>query len=150
VSDVRRLVHDLRPPALDELGLATALAQQVARFRRSGPTGLDVEVVLPASIDGLSAAAEVATYRIVSEALTNIARHSDARWCRVALMVEEELRVRVEDDGNGIAPGTSSGVGLTSMRERAAELGGTCRVSPRTGGGTVVEARLPRQREVPA
>jgi signal transduction histidine kinase len=150
VTDVRRLVHDLRPPALDELGLATALAQQVARFRRSGPAGLDVEVVLPDAIDGLSAAAEVATYRIVSEALTNIARHSDARWCRVALMLEEDLRVRVEDDGNGIAPGTSSGVGLMSMRERAAELGGTCRVSARTGGGTVVEARLPRQREVAA
>jgi signal transduction histidine kinase len=132
---------------LDELGLGVALEQQVARFRRSGPTGLDVDVALPNRIEGLSAAAEVAAYRIVSEALTNIARHADARWCRVTLLVEEDLRVRIEDDGCGIAPDTPSGVGLMSMRERAAELGGTCRVRPRTGGGTVVEARLPRQRE---
>jgi signal transduction histidine kinase len=140
LADVRRLVHDLRPPALDDLGLTGAVRQQAER-------------VLPASVgaavtavdDGdLPAAVEVAAYRIASEALANVARH--ARASRVDVRLERQdgaLVVTVADDGVGIPPGAPAGVGLVSLRERAAELGGSCTVECPAHGGTVVRAVLP-------
>ncbi|WP_433255058.1 sensor histidine kinase [Streptosporangium sp. CA-135522] len=133
-SDIRHLVYGLRPPALDDLGLAGALAEM------AGP---DVVVEVSGDLTGLSAAAEVAAYRIVQEALTNVRKHACADAVRVSLERGEELRVRVSDDGVGVEPGRRSGVGLTSMRERAAELGGTCVITSPPEGGTVVEAVLP-------
>ncbi len=138
-SDIRHLVYGLRPPALDDLGLARAIEEM------AGP-GTAVEV--SGELAGLPAAVEVAAYRIVQEALTNVRRHAGAEKVLVALErvsseAGERLNVRVSDDGVGVAAGRRSGVGLASMRERAAELGGTCMITSPPEGGTVVEAVLP-------
>lgn len=142
VSDVRRLVHDLRPPALDDRGLVEALRQQAVRLE------LDVEVDSP-DLDGrLPAAVEVAAYRIVGEALTNTARHAQADKVRLRLdLSEDELIVEVADDGIGIAADRQAGVGLVSLRERAAELGGTAEITCPPDGGTIVRTRLPLRSE---
>jgi signal transduction histidine kinase len=140
LSDVRRLVHGLRPPALDDLGLLAAVEQQADRARASG---LEVAVEADA-VAGLSAAVEVAAYRIVSEALTNVARHADARTCTVSLVTGPgELEVEVRDDGRGIAEDVVAGVGLRSLRERVEELGGRYEVVCPPEGGTTVRAWLP-------
>jgi signal transduction histidine kinase len=140
ITDIRRLVRDLRPPSLDELGLAGAL-DDVAR--RTGQTaGIEVEVRID-ELGSLPAAVEVAAFRIGQEALTNVMRHSGAS--RVALRVARDgaLDLEVRDDGRGVAPGARAGIGLASMRERASEVGGTCVVEAAAGGGTCVHARLP-------
>jgi signal transduction histidine kinase len=88
----------------------------------------------------------VAAYRIAQEALTNVVRHAGARECTVRFDLDEEaglLRLEVEDEGRGVGVDRGSGIGLSSMRERAEELGGTCIVGPGTAGGTRVMARLP-------
>jgi signal transduction histidine kinase len=141
VADVRRLVHDLRPPALDDVGLLGAVRQQAARLRAPG---LTVTVDGAEDLDQLPAAVEVAAYRIASESLTNVARHASATTCRVRLEIEDgDLIVEIIDDGIGIPAGTPSGVGLVSLRERAAELGGDCRIECPGDHGTMVRARLP-------
>ncbi|MEU4427224.1 GAF domain-containing sensor histidine kinase [Actinoplanes sp. NPDC024001] len=141
VADVRRLVHDLRPPALDDVGLLGAVRQQASRLRAPG---LTVTVDGGEGLDQLPAAVEVAAYRIASEALANVARHAAATTCRVRLdATGGELIVEITDDGVGIASGTPTGVGLVSLRERAAELGGECRIECPGDRGTVVRARLP-------
>jgi hypothetical protein len=94
-------------------------------------------------LDGLPAAVEVVAFRIVAEALTNVAHHSGARICRVVVHRNSALRVEVVDDGVGIASSVRVGVGLSSMRERAAELGGDCVIGPAPGGGTSVRLELP-------
>lgn len=136
VVEVRRIVDDLRPASLDELGLAGALEQLLTDER----VGL---VLDPEDLAGLPAAVEVAAYRVVAEAATNALRHSGAEHVRVGVhRAGGELQVVVEDDGTGFAGETGRGVGLRSMAERAEELGGRCAFasSPR---GTRVEARLP-------
>jgi signal transduction histidine kinase len=146
VEDVRRVVHDLRPPALDELGLLGAVGQQVQRFRRiePGAQGLDVQLDVPPELPVLPAAVEVAAYRIVSEALTNVARHAGARTACVRIRCcGAALELEVADDGRGIEDGAPRGVGTASMRERAGELGGSVTVTRPPGGGTVVRAVLP-------
>lgn len=137
VADVRRLVHDLRPPALDDRGLVGALRQQAEHL------AVPLDVTAPDDLR-LPAAVEVAAYRIAGEALTNVARHADASGAR--LFVEtagDALVLEVADDGHGIPADRAAGVGLASLRERAAELGGTTTISSPPGGGTVVRARLP-------
>ncbi|MFF5204844.1 histidine kinase [Streptosporangium sp. NPDC000396] len=133
-SDIRHLVYGLRPPALDDLGLAGALAEM------AGP---DVTVEVSGDLTGLPAAAEVAAYRIAQEALTNVRKHARAEVVRISLERGEHLGIRVSDDGAGIPSDRRSGIGLASMRERAAELGGTCVITSPPEGGTVVEAVLP-------
>jgi signal transduction histidine kinase len=140
VADVRRLVHDLRPPALDELGLVAALREHTAAL---GQDGLRIAVEAPPALPRLPAAVEVAAYRIVMEAVTNVARHARARRCTVRITCAGELAVSIRDDGQGLAPAARAGVGLRSMRERAAELNGSCAIGPAPGGGTLVEVRLP-------
>lgn len=145
VADVRRLVHDLRPPALDDLGLLGALRQQAERVSAGGP----VTTVEADDVGQLSAAVEVAAYRIVGEALTNVVRHASATSAVVRLAeVDDHLVVEVTDDGVGIPTDVEAGVGLVSLRERAAELGGRTEVSCPAGGGTVVRAWLPLARTV--
>lgn len=144
IGDVRRLVHGLRPPALDDVGLAGAVRQQVDRLRSPG---MSVSVEIPPDLSGLPAAAEVAAYRIVSEALTNVVRHSAAGHTSVRIREEDgDLVIAVTDDGVGIGPASPAGIGLSSMRERARELGGRCTVEPVAGGGTRVVAHLPLDR----
>jgi len=140
LADVRRLVHGLRPPALDDLGLLAAVEQQASRSRTAG---LDVAVEADA-LDGLPAAVEVAAYRIVSEALTNVTRHADARSAVVSLAAgPADLAVEVRDDGRGIDAAAVAGVGLRSLRERVEELGGRYEVVCPPSGGTTVRAWLP-------
>jgi signal transduction histidine kinase len=141
-GEVRRVVDGLRPPALDELGLVSALRERAAQFQH-GPAGLSVMVEGPAVLPSLPAATEVAAYRIALEALTNAARHAHARRCVLRLVVDGALELQVCDDGRGIPAVHRSGVGLASMRQRAREVGGTCTVDPEPGGGTRVTARLP-------
>ncbi|PLS75479.1 MAG: hypothetical protein CYG61_07070 [Actinobacteria bacterium] len=142
-GDVRRLVYDLRPPALDVLGLVGALRQQAARFALS-PNGVDVAVEAPDDLHGLPAAVEVAAYRICQEALENVRKHASAQNCAVSLAVENgQLQLEVSDDGVGLPAGNCTGVGLVAMRERAAELGGTLSVETSAGRGTCLRARLP-------
>ncbi len=140
LADLRRLVHGLRPPTLDDLGLLAAVEQQVDRSRAGG-LRVDVEAD---DLGGLPAAVEVAAYRIVSEALTNVSRHAGARHCTIRLSRSaQELLVAVEDDGRGIGPDVVAGVGLRSLRERAEELGGRCEVTCPASGGTEIRAWLP-------
>jgi signal transduction histidine kinase len=139
LAEVRRLVHGLRPPALDEVGLVGAVRQQASAV---GP-GLEVDVEATGDLTALPAAVEVAAYRIVAEALTNVERHAGARHAHVRLHRDaSEVVVEVTDDGTGIAAGTPAGVGLVSLRERAEELGGRCEVLD-AHPGTRVRARLP-------
>lgn len=140
VNDIRRVVYELRPPALDDLGLAGALRAQVAEY---GAGGLAFGLCLPEALPPLPAAVEVACYRIAQEALTNVVRHAHAQHCRLVLTISEVLTLEVADDGRGLPPERRAGVGLMSMRERAAELGGQCRVEPQPEGGTRVLATLP-------
>jgi signal transduction histidine kinase len=160
VSDVRRLVYGLRPPALDDLGLVPAIRQQASSHgllaenlpngRASGLAHSKNELVfqVEASDDlpSLPAAVEVACYRIAQEAIANAARHSGASSCRLNLSLDEAdgmLQLEVADNGRGIPEDRSAGVGMSSMRERAEELGGTLTVGVLPGGGTRVLARLP-------
>ncbi len=140
VTEIRRLVDGLRPPALDEVGLVGALRQQA--FRLSQGT-VRIEVEGPAGQLRLSAAVEVAAYRIGVEAMTNAVRHSGAARCQVLVDLNGHLSLTVQDDGVGMRENPTGGVGLASMSERAAELGGTLDVSPRIEGGTAVLAVLP-------
>ena len=143
VLDVRRVVEGLRPPALDELGLVGACRQAVERLTRAA--GIATRIEAGEDVAGLPAAVEVATFRIVLEAVTNVVRHADARRCCVSLRRDgAELRVSVVDDGVGVADGSSSGHGLATMRERAEELGGRFAIVPvDPGPGLRVEASLP-------
>ncbi len=144
VADVRRLVYGLRPPALDERGLAEAIRDHLGQAPLNG---LRVVVEdLPAETPPLPAAVEVAAYRIALEALTNIIRHARARLGIVRFScgpAGTTFQVEIEDDGAGLPAGLRAGVGLRSMRERAEELGGTLHIGPRANGGTLIRASLP-------
>jgi two-component system NarL family sensor kinase len=146
-DDVRRLVYGLRPPALDRLGLVGALREQVSRLRGPGkaPDGRTVAVTVEAGNDlgELPPAVELAAYRIALEAFINIWRHAHAHTCLITLSLDDVLHVDVVDDGDGLAADFEAGVGITSMRVRAMELGGTCTVTALGGGGTRVHADLP-------
>jgi signal transduction histidine kinase len=160
VADVRRLIYGLRPPALDDLGLIAAIRQQaesngfvVEGFsgetdnKAAGEDGSAFfSLEAPEELPPLPAAVEVAAYRIAQEAMTNVARHAHAKTCRVHLSVDRAggvLELEVTDDGVGVPEDRRAGVGLSSIRERAEELGGTCGVEPVPTGGTRVLARLP-------
>jgi signal transduction histidine kinase len=142
IAEVRRLVEGLRPPALDELGLLGAVRQHAASLHADGGAPLKVTISAPDPLPELSAAAEVTAYRIVVEALTNVARHADATNAAVEIGVAgDDLRLSVQDDGRG-AHSWSPGVGMSSMRERAEQVGGTLTARPRAEGGRV-EALIP-------
>ena len=136
VVDVRRLVEGLRPPALDELGLAGACAQAVERL--TAGSGLAASVDACDDLPALPAAVEVAAYRIVVEAVTNTVRHARARHCRVSMArTPAGLAVEVTDDGAGLHASGHHGHGLAIMRERAEEIGGTVTVRDRSPVVTV-------------
>jgi signal transduction histidine kinase len=146
IADIRRLVYDLRPPALDDLGLVEALRRLAERYG-SKDEPLSVLVRAPEDLPNLPAAVEVAIYRITQEALTNVARHARAHSCVVQLAVNDDVTLEIVDDGDGIPAQRSAGVGLSSMHERASELGGNCIVQSVPMGGTRVLARLPLPKE---
>jgi signal transduction histidine kinase len=143
IDDVRRIVYALGDPALDELSLVDAVRVQAERLE--GDTGdcpafvLETRNVVP-----LPSQVEVAAFRIVSEAMTNVVRHARAGICRVSLALDDgSLHIEVTDDGRGIPESTSRGVGMTSMRERAEALGGRFGVEAAHDGGTIVTVDLP-------
>jgi len=142
IGDLRRIIYDLRPAPLDELGLLGALSEQVDRFGRQG---LAVTLQAPPALPVLPAAVEVAAYRIITEALANVARHAHASRASVTVSVADGFCLEVRDDGtvstvNG--DGWRPGVGLESMAERVAEVGGTLQAGPTPTGGRV-HASLP-------
>src|SRR5262249_640951 len=116
ITDIQRLVVGLRPPALDQLGLVGALQEHIAQYRHSG---LRIALQAPSHLPSLPAAVEVAAYRIVQEALTNVARHAQAHQCQITLHMHDKLSITIQDDGRGIGGARSSGMGMTTMRERA-------------------------------
>ena len=141
VSDVRSIVEGLQPAALADLGLVESLRQLTARFDHLGGSTVDLEADVPAS---LPAAVEVGAYRIVQESFTNAASHSGARDVRVDVHLDGTcLEVCVSDDGSGDLRPRPDGLGLTSMRERAEEIGGRLEVVAQPGRGTTRPARLP-------
>ena len=147
IRDVRTLVEGLRPAALDQLGLVAALAEQAQRLGGKGHDGPDLHLVVEEDLHGLPAAVEVAAYRIAAEAMTNVVRHAGAAHCTVRLRRDGAagLLVEVGDDGRGLGEGFRAGVGLTSMRERATELGGRLEAGGRPDGlpGMILRAWLP-------
>jgi len=155
MQDVRGLVYELRPPVLDELGLVNALRAHADRIE----SALEITLHTPATLPKLSAAIEVATYRIVQEAVNNVLRHAEATQCDIRLKLESGTNagstriqtwvIEVRDNGRGLPNDYRVGVGLASIRERAEELGGTCQVERldvddvNEMGGTLIFARLP-------
>jgi signal transduction histidine kinase len=138
VTEVRRIVEGLRPSAVDELGLAEALRQL---GMAGAETGFSVRV--PDSFGDLPAAVEVAAYRIAAEACTNVIRHARASGCSIEAGVRDGwLTLTVADDGRGFGAEAAVGVGLQSLHDRAAEVGGSLQISS-APGGTTVSARLP-------
>jgi two-component system NarL family sensor kinase len=138
IGDVRRLVDNLRPPALDELGLVGALRQSAEQtVRRADGEVIEVAVEAPDSLSALPAAIEVAAFRIATEAMNNVVRHSQATRAVVHLRHGKALEIEVVDDGPSVNGVWRPGVGLQAMRERAAELGGTCEAGPTPNGARV-------------
>jgi signal transduction histidine kinase len=147
MDEVRLLINDLhRPAALDQIGLVGAIQESVGNFQNSVLSVTVESFILPE----LPAAVEVAAYRIVNEALTNVVKHAHAHHAKVELRMHSGvLRVCVIDDGVGMVPNRRLGEGLLSMRERASELGGHCDAERLSDGGTRVTASLPvRTRQI--
>lgn len=143
VGEIRELAHGLRPPALDDLGLVAAIESFADGCCERVDVRFDGE---PA---GLPAAVEVAAYRIAQEALTNIRLHAPGGRATVRLKRDTELHLMIADSGPGLPDAARGGGrprprrGLAAMKEWAAEVGGSCVITSRNGGGTVVAARLP-------
>ena len=145
IESLRGLIAELRPAALDQLGLEPALMSLVQRTAVT--SGLEVRTTFDLPADPRPAPeTETTVYRIVQEALTNVAKHASAEGVDVEVRyVDNEIRIAVSDDGTGIDPQRprDAGFGLTGMRERVELAGGDLRVGPGESGGTVVRARLP-------
>jgi len=139
VIEVKRVVRDLRPTALDQLGLIDA----VGEFTRTFSDDLEFHLTMPSAPIELPAAVEVAAYRIVTEAVTNIVRHAKAAQCWLSITTGPTVDIDVVDDGIGVTDGVSNGVGWTAMSERATELGGSLHVTGRDPHGTHIHVRIP-------
>lgn len=150
LADLRQVVYGLRPPALDDLGLVGAVRAQADRL--AAGSGLAVELMVDEGLPALPAAVEVAAFRTAVEAVTNVVRHGQARRCcvRLGLPRPDTLELTVTDDGpDGDGGAWTPGVGLSAMRERAEELGGTLEAGPSGSGGRVA-ARYPLLAEDPS
>jgi signal transduction histidine kinase len=157
VDEIRTLVHDLRPPTLDELGLLGAIQERVTELAKTTQhladdqevCPLQIQLLSPPTLPALPATVEVAAYRIITESLVNVVRHAKATACTVSLDISQasNLIISVTDNGMGlphtIKPSGKGGIGLVSIRERATELGGHCAFERLEGGGTRVIASLP-------
>lgn len=148
IAELRRMMQDLRPSALDDLGLVDALHDFASA--RCDAAGVRLEWHVTGTRRRLTPPVETAVFRIVQEGVTNIVRHAQARTARVAIAFEDgALFATVEDDGVGIPPARSGGavgaegVGIIGMRERAALLGGTLEIGPGPGSGTRVTTKIP-------
>jgi signal transduction histidine kinase len=143
IADIRRLVYALRPPSLDELGLSAALQIHAGAMAQNGSLAIAI-MTIPDPLPALPAAVEVAAYRMALEAITNVTRYARAQRCAVRLeMMPDRLTITISDDGIGLPSELHPGVGLTSMRERAEELGGQFEIGTAAMGGVLVTAVLP-------
>lgn len=153
ITELRQLTDEIRPSALEHCGLEEAIRSHARALSNhvsnAGAGELHIEVHARGDLCSLEPPVRVAAYRIVCEALTNMARHSRAHSCVVCIRLGDALDVEVVDDGIGI-PGDATlpwcGVGLRSMHDRAVELGGAWVIEPATSGGTRVAARFPVHR----
>jgi signal transduction histidine kinase len=145
IRDIRRVIDDLRPAALDGLGLVPALQEYAERYRRE--RAIEVELVVADGWPELPAPVETALYRITQEALANVHRHAGANRAEVRLArVDGDVLLEVADDGQGFdpsAPLPGIHVGLWSMRQRAEQFGGRFSVRSAPGQGTCVAVTLP-------
>ncbi|EFC79447.1 sensor histidine kinase [Parafrankia sp. EUN1f] len=144
VDDIRRLVYALGDPTLEAIGLVAALRDAASRLQRGSDT-LTIDIVTDPGGDlgRLPAAVEVAAYRVVTEAITNAVRHGKARRCTVTVRLRRDLHLQIVDDGRGLAADWKAGVGVRSIQERSAELGGHSEIGPAPGKGTLVAVILP-------
>lgn len=144
LKDIRRLVYELRPPALDELGLVKAIHAFVDQQKLDT---LQVVISSDSELPVLPAAVEVAAFRIALEAITNVIRHAQATRALVRLFSQNDaLIIEIRDNGTGLPEPLPAGVGITSMRERAEELGGQLVINSQ-GTGTYLRADLPCPKE---
>ena len=142
VEDVRRLARELRPVALDELGLVAALTALCEGL--SQRTGLRIARDFPAGLPPLAPEAEVVVYRVAQESLTNVLRHAAAGTAEVSLrVVGDALLLRVADDGVGLRGAVKSGGGIRGMRERALLVEGDLLIEESAAGGVAVALRVP-------
>ena len=140
LTDVRQLVYGLRPPLLDQLGLLGAIENHTSAL----DTAVNIELDFPEALPLLSAAVEVAAFRIVLTALDNVIQHAHATWCDITLLAENnQLTLTIIDNGIGIGHDYSIGIGLTSMRERAEELAGSLSIGNAEPNGTRLVALIP-------
>jgi two-component system sensor histidine kinase UhpB len=148
IRGIRNVVNDLRPSLLDDLGLLPALRSMVAQFAER--SGLEVGFDAPGALPSLSKEAELAVFRALQEALSNVARHAEASTVEVRLRVSDgELRLSVADDGRGPESTDTAQLereghmGLTGMRERLTAVGGRVAFDGRPGRGTRLEIQVP-------
>jgi signal transduction histidine kinase len=141
VGNIRRLVYDLRPPALDDLGLLAAIRERAMEY--SYGRGLRIEVDAPDRLPPLPAAVEVAAYRIVQEGLLNVVKHAHAHTCQIHLALTDKLVIEIADDGVGLPERVKAGIGLHSIQERAAELGGSYEIVTGVAQGARIVVCLP-------
>jgi signal transduction histidine kinase len=142
IAEIRQIVHDLRPGSLDELGLKGALEQLTESLRVE--TNVTPQIYLDSqSLPKLSAALEVAIYRITQEALTNALKHAGAKTITVMIRLRSHLTLSIRDDGGGLPEHYRFGLGLRSMRERAEELGGHLTITTKEKQGTEIKAVFP-------
>ena len=145
IGTVQRIISDMRPPVLDELGLEAALTELVRRMQARG----DFACVLSCTLgdEPLSSSVATSLYRVTQEALTNVLRHAGASKVLVTLRRRSGwCQLQVRDNGRGVGEdqiAAADSYGLMGMRERVAQCGGSFSISPRMGGGTIVEAELP-------
>jgi two-component system, NarL family, sensor histidine kinase UhpB len=144
LEEVRRIARSLRPEALDDLGLGSALRVLAERIEEG--SAIRVETHLERELPPLGEDEELVIYRVAQEALTNVARHSRAREATIELTTRQEaVRLRIADDGQG-RDGSADGSGIRGMRERAVLVGGSLSVAPRPGHGLEVVLDLPLDR----
>ena len=140
LADIRQLVYGLRPPLLDQFGLMGAIKDFINQHDASITINLD----LPSDPPPLSAAEEVATYRIIQTAVDNVVKHAQATHCTVKLSLNDsQLNIDIIDNGIGIPANNKEGVGLSSMRERAEELNGTLTITSNQPQGTHLSVSIP-------
>ena len=143
LDDVRRIARQLRPEALDDLGLVPALTALAATFAER--TGLRVYRRLDEDLPPLAAEAELALFRVAQESLTNAARHSGSSRVELWLQSDDDdVLLRVRDHGQGV-DGTRPGSGIRGMRERALLIGGELTIETAVGGGAEVRLRIPSE-----
>lgn len=143
MGELRRLAHELRPTALDDLGLAAALRTQIEGF--AAKAGIDARLQLSGDVDSFREDEQLVVYRVVQESLSNAARHAGAHHITVTVRRKGARgAVRISDDGCGIDPQAVRGHGLAGMRERARQAGGSLDVLSTPGGGTTIELELGR------